>query len=483
IWYEAILSWPDGYVMGASLPGVPLFAVARTPRLAWGVTYIKADTIDLFVEDCRRSESGEWQYRRGDLWHDFDVREEVIGRKQDTAVTLQVLENEVGTLDTEPSESGYYLSIAWTGRKLKSAPSMRIWLDLVHCPDVAQGMEVVAECDQPTLCFVFADREGHIGKQGCGRIPRRPNPLGGLAPLPAWDERNHWQGWLDAELLPSSYDPPEGFVASANEECNPPHGPLLVTQTVPDYRIRRIQGRLRELQRASVEDFQRLQYDVVSTQADDLLAIILPELPEGWLKERLANWDRGYQPESETAPIFQQLYRNLMRELLGHERGIGWRRMLYLCSRAGFSSMVLTAADRLWLRSDSWWWHGRNQGDLIRRAAEGVQDRPGVRWSDVNYFHFANRFLGQHRVGRLLGYNTRRHAMPGCYATPFQGHVFLTARRESTFAPSYHFVTDFETEEAWTNLPGGPSESRFSRYYRSDIPLWLDGEYKRLAPS
>ena len=71
--------------------------------------------------------------------------------------------------------------------------------------------------------------------------------------------------------------------------------------------------------------------------------------------------------------------------------------------------------------------------------------------------------------------------MPGCHATPFQGHVLQTARRESTFAPSYHFTTDMGTDEAWTNLPGGPSERRLSRYYNIDVPRWLAGEYKRLA--
>jgi penicillin amidase len=37
--------------------------------------------------------------------------------------------------------------------------------------------------------------------------------------------------------------------------------------------------------------------------------------------------------------------------------------------------------------------------------------------------------------------------------------------------------------EAWTNLPGGPSESRFSEWYKSDIPRWIAGEYKRLSPT
>jgi penicillin amidase len=36
-------------------------------------------------------------------------------------------------------------------------------------------------------------------------------------------------------------------------------------------------------------------------------------------------------------------------------------------------------------------------------------------------------------------------------------------------------------KEAWTNLPGGPSESRFSKYYKSDVDRWLAGDYKRLT--
>ena len=62
---------------------------------------------------------------------------------------------------------------------------------------------------------------------------------------------------------------------------------------------------------------------------------------------------------------------------------------------------------------------------------------------------------------------------------PLRAHP--TATRESTFAPSYHFVTDMGSAEAWTNLPGGPSESRFSKYYKIDIQRWCDGEFKRLA--
>jgi penicillin amidase len=218
-------------------------------------------------------------------------------------------------------------------------------------------------------------------------------------------------------------------------------------------------------------------------QAHDLLPVLLALVEDDSpLKKKLAVWDCRYTPTSTEATLFQHFYRNVVLEIFGSEEGIGWRRMCYLCTRMGFSMMVLTAVDRTLRKVTSSWWRGRSKKVLIQRAAELALTEPVEPWAAFNSFHFVNRFLGMGRAGRWLGFRSRPVAMPGCHATPFQGHLLTTATRESTFAPSYHFVTDLGTDEAWTNLPGGPSESRFSQWYKSDISLWLAGEYKRLTP-
>ena len=483
IWYESVLRWGDDYVMGATLPGCPLFAVARTSRVAWGVTYMKGDTVDFFVEDCRKGGATGWQYRRGTQWHDFELREEVLERKGAEPELLRVYHNRLGTLEATPDETGpgMYLSMAWTGNREGSGSAIAAWLDVVQASCTRAAMQVVRECQQPTLCWVFADRDGHIGLQSCGRFPQRAAGHVGLTPIPAWDPDNHWRGWLPSDSLPSVFDPEEGFVATANEEMNPPELPMLVTQPLPGYRKRRITERLQELPSATIEDMQQLQYDTYSVQARDVLEVLLPYLPAGTLRERLAGWDCRYDHDSQEAALFHRLYVNVMFEIMGHEQGIGWRRIVYLCSRLGYSMMILRAADRVLFDEGSILLHGRDKGELIRRAAAKTADETTQTWSDVNYFHFTDRFFGNHQVGRILGFNSRRYPMRGNHATPFQGHVLQTATRATTFAPSYHFVTDFATDEAWTNLPGGPSESRFSKYYKIDIDRWFRGSYKRLA--
>ena len=143
--------------------------------------------------------------------------------------------------------------------------------------------------------------------------------------------------------------------------------------------------------------------------------------------------------------------------------------------------MVVTAIDRLLLKEESLWWQSTEKGELIRRAAQRLSTEKDETWAETNSFHFVNRYFDSRVLGRALGFSSKRMPMPGCHATPFQGHLLKAATRETTFAPSYHFVTDLGSNEAWTNLPGGPSESRMSRFYRSEIPMWAAGQYKRVV--
>lgn len=489
IWYEVVLDWSDEssdekhYAMGATLPGSPLMAVGRTSKVSWGVTYMAADTSDFFIEDCRPGGANGWQYRRGGLWRDFRVRREVIKRKGQSPLEIDVLENDLGTLTCtpDPDQRGSYTSVAWIGSREGSGKAIGKWLDLFTSTSTQAAMQVVRESPHPSLVWVLADSQGHIGLQASGWLPQRPPHMSGITPLPAWDESNHWQGVVPPELLPRQYDPAIGFVATANEEQYRSDGPPLHASHLPDYRLKRIVERLTELPQATVEDMQALQYDVLSTHARDLLPILLAHVDNGPLKQRLSEWDCRYTPDSTQATLFHNFYRHLLLEIFGQEAGIGWRRMLYLSTRMGYSKFLLTACDRALRKVTSSWWRDRDKAHMIRTAAKRAADEDDRPWSAINEFHFVNRFINLGSVGRLLGLRSPPIAMPGCHATPFQGHLLTTKTRESTFAPSYHFVTDMGTDTAWTNLPGGPSESAFSWYYQSDLERWKNGEYKRLA--
>ena len=53
VWTLNELVWDDndGYLSGASVPGIPSIAVGRNKGLAWAITATLVDTVDLWEEE------------------------------------------------------------------------------------------------------------------------------------------------------------------------------------------------------------------------------------------------------------------------------------------------------------------------------------------------------------------------------------------------------------------------------------------------
>jgi len=67
----------------------------------------------------------------------------------------------------------------------------------------------------PSQNVVYADVDGNIGYQTPGNIPIRKQG-DGLLPVPGWTDDYEWTGFIPFDKLPFSFNPPQGFIATAN---------------------------------------------------------------------------------------------------------------------------------------------------------------------------------------------------------------------------------------------------------------------------
>jgi penicillin amidase len=86
------------------------------------------------------------------------------------------------------------------------------------------------------------------------------------------------------------------------------------------------------------------------------------------------------------------------------------------------------------------------------------------------------------KLPRFLGFDRGPVTGIGGRATLHQGQIYKSAGRVTTFMPSYRFVASLAEENAYTNLAGGPSDRRFSKWYNSDMDNWLNYWYKTIMP-
>lgn len=474
VWVEQVVELPDGYWLGANMPGLPAPLVGRSAHLAWGATYTFADAVDSWVEHCR-----DGRFRRGDdEWVEFHKRTETIRRKKQPDVTVTFYENDHGVLDGDPEVEGYYLATRWAPSQSGAATlntSSRMWA----ARTVEEGMDCLGRIES-SWSWVLADDAGDIGFQMSGLVPQRASGVTGFVPLPGWEAGNDWLGFVKHTDLPRAVNPAEGFLVTANQDLNALGEAAPINMPMGDYRARRIAQMLGETSQTTNEDCGRIQLDVYSIQAEEFLEVLRPLLPDTDTGRLLSNWDCRYDLDSRGAVAFEQFYALLMREVFAP--GLGQPVHRHLTDATGVFIDFYQNFDRLLLAETSPWHGGRTREEVFRAAAEGLAERVDATWGETNQITLTNIFFAG-KMPRFLGFDRGPIPLRGGRATPHQGQIYQSAGRTTSFAPSLRLIADLAEETLQTSMPGGPSDRRFSKWYNSGTADWLAGRFKTLAPS
>lgn len=475
IWYNSLLEWKDRYVMGATIPGVPVLAVARTPDLAWAVTYSPADISDYFIEEIR-----DGKYRREDEWRSFEVREEIIRPKKKEPIAFKVYENEHGLLEGDAAEDGFFLSYAWTGRLGTVAASLSNFLNLFELQNVSQALDCFAGLTFAPFNWVCADAKGNIGYQMSGLIPVRKPGQSGLLPFLGWDPAQDWTGLEDPHRNPRVMNPPEGFIVTANQDLNHLGEIKPIKFPMPSYRADRIADLLTAHEELTIAHMKTMHYDLYSIQAEAFMALIKPLLPDTENGKILSEWDLCYDRDSLGATLFERIYGALVNIVFG-EIGLGEQVLQHFITETPLFALLHGFFDRILLQDKSIWYGDFSREQIYQRAiANGLKD-PAVPYGQTRQVYFNNLFFGG-RLPKFLGFDYGPYALIGSRATIPQGQIFKAMGQTSTFAPSYRMITDFAEPIIEANVAGGPSDRRFSKYYTMGLKDWMGGTYHVLRP-
>lgn len=214
--YEAHLRSPDLNVVGATIPGLPVFWVGRNLAVAWAAIPAGAVTVDLYTETLRESEG---TYHDGSRWTPLEVRQERIRIRQASGYReeeIQIRSTRHGPLvDDLLNRSGPALgsghavsgtgsaspvSLAWTGHR--AGDGLSALLAVARAPDAAALRQALAGHHEPVVAVVYADSAGDAGIQLAGWVPKRTLPSS-LVPVPGRMRIYDWRGAIAFERMPS----------------------------------------------------------------------------------------------------------------------------------------------------------------------------------------------------------------------------------------------------------------------------------------
>ncbi|CAM5410806.1 penicillin amidase [Streptomyces spiroverticillatus] len=492
-------------VTGFTFAGMPGVVVGHNGKISWGVTDLGAADSDLFVEKVR----GDTYEHEGEQ-KPLTVRRERIKVAGGPAVDLTVRSTGHGPLISdvlksadEVAERGkvpgvpprgpgedYAVAMQWTA--LDPAPTLDALFALNRAGNWDEFRAAAKVFASPVQNMIYADTAGNIGYQTPGRIPVR-KAGDGRRPVPGWTGAYDWTGYLPFEKLPTRFNPPEGYIVTANNAVVGPKYPYLIgSNWGTGYRSQRIAHLIESGGKLDVAAMERISQDSWNGNAANLVPRLLrTEVGENaeQARELLRGWDFGQGVDSAPAAYFNTVWRTLLKNAFTDR-----------LSRAGVKEYAYPDGGGRWFdvvralldEPDSVWWTSatdpkvRGRDAMLRQAMEQAadelrgrlgEDPRAWRWGALHTLTLENPTLGTAGPAPLkwllnadpveVGGGTDSVLANGW--NPQEGF-------EVIWVPSMRMVVDMADVERsrWINLTGASGHAGADTY-TDQIRPWADG--------
>jgi penicillin amidase len=474
IWYMADLRAPGFHAAGVTLPGMPFVVAGHNEHVAWGFTALYGDVQDLYVE--KLDEKGNYQ-ANDSTWKPLEVDHEVIHVRGKNDVSVDVRSTDHGPLlnpilSLIDSHEGRAIALKWTlyDPSLHSIPLYAMNV----ASKWAEFSTAMGEWCWPTQNVVYADDQGHIGYHAVGKVPIRE---GGLTSVPAQAGQHEWTGYVPFDAMPNAFDPPSGFLATANSRVTADKSPYPLTLEWADpYRTERIYKLLQGRDGLAAKDMIGIETDIYSESDQELAhrfayAIDHAAGADDRLRKAadiLRTWDGRLATDSPAASLVTQARSALRPLILEPKLGDLWHE--YRWSESSFAEEEIVmhgSAD--WLPPGYKDWDAL-LAQAVRRGMEKTRDHSAAP-SDVSRWVYGSWHVVdiEHPLAGLLPVIGR---IAGTGPQPLSGDGITVKQVGRAFGPSQRFTMNWSNIDGSTeNIVLGESGNPYSPYFRDQ---WND---------
>jgi len=303
--YMTHLVAPGWDVIGGGEPEIPGISIGHNNYGSWGLTVFRTDGEDLMVYELNPNNQNQYKYI-GE-WVDMEVIAETIKVKGKPDETIELKYTRHGPVTYVDSKN----NVAYAVRAAWLEPGGSPYLASLRMDQAKTWEEFRDACNYsniPGENMIWADKEGNIGWQAVGIAPVRRN-FSGMVPVPG-DGRYEWDGYLPIIQKPNTFNPQEGFFATANQSVTPDdyeHWDAIGFSWADPYRGDRVEEVLGSGKKMTMEDMRALQVDYLSIPARTLTPLLSELSFEGLAleaKDKLNGWDFKLEADSVEAAIY-----------------------------------------------------------------------------------------------------------------------------------------------------------------------------------
>ncbi len=489
VWYEMHIVIPGKLdVAGVGFPGVPGVVIGFNRDVAWTFTNTGSDVNDYYQETVD-NEANPSHYRLDGQWKPIEKRIEKYLDKNGTIIaTDTLLFSHRGPMHRD---FGHWLSMRWTVYDKSHEPDN--FMKLGYAKNAGEWLDDMRDYVVPTQNGLVADRSGNIAIRSSGKFPLRPGDGRGDVIRDGSTSANDWTGQLPVEKYPFSLNPPQGFLASANQQPVDAavNNAYMGSDWYSPWRAMRINALLRADSAVTPDDMRKFQTDPGSARAELFVPYFLAAAARvdsgghanaelATAAALLAKWDRRYVRDDKGAVLFEAAMSELATRTWDELRDP--RKKPGDADRLNYPEAQILV--ELMQTPKSVWWDDRStpqhedMDDILTSsltagyagllASKGAPEGDGWLWSKTrraNIYHLL----------RIPAFSALDISVQGGPSTlsPSSG--------AGTQGPSWRMVVELGTEvRAWATYPGGQSGAPSSSRYKDRIPSWTNGKLDQI---
>ncbi len=479
LWYLARIDTPQETLVGATAPGVPGIVLGRNSHIAWTFTSTGADVQDIFIE----TPVGPDDYQTPDGPKPFIRREERIRVRGQPDVVLTVRETRHGPLISDLIDpSGPVLAVSMANLQAGDTAAAGL-LALDQATTVEEAGKAAALISSPVQNLLVAD-EHKIALYVTGRVPIRRSGDGAM-PVDGASGAYDWIGWASGDQLPHYVSPGSGRLVNANERIAPPDFPVFLGRDwFADWRARRIRELLDKTNRHTTAEFARMQVDVTSTFAQQILPALLsipaPPGVAGRAFALLNGWD-GTMAMDAPEPLIFTAWTDRFYLAIMQRAGVPVAQARVASPLAEFLPSALLPGGTHWCGGDCSAMLTKALEDAVADLSARFDPDPAAwRWGVAHQAEFAHPVL--RGLPWLRGFGTLLIQVPGS-STTIDAAATLPGDFTAVAGPEFRGVYDLaDLDRSLFMMTPGQSGNLLSRDSRDLLRPWRDGETFTLGP-
>lgn len=477
-------------VTGVAVPGQPFIVAGHNEKIAWGLTNLMVDDIDLYLETIDTTENGTYLFNGSKM--KMELREEIINVKGKGDVIRKLWFTHRGpVISGMRGINDAALSMRWSGYDLSDEIFTVYKLNRATSWDDFRN--AISRFRSISQNFVYADTEGNIGLHTGGGIPIRKGH-GTIIRDGSTDEYD-WTGYVPFDHLPFSFNPPGGFVSSANNKTVSDDYPYYVaTSFAMPYRINRIRQMIDNKEMVGTGDFMEMQTDQVSEYASLLVPVLLNamsdvEIDDESEKQALAflkDWDFDMSPDKEAPTVFEFCRMALAQELIADELGDLYT-LLPGVYQDYYIFRIITKGPDEWVDNVTTT-EVETLEDIMRssfsKAVSNLtaftqkEEKSSWKWGDLHTMTLEHPMGSVSIIDRLFHLNSDTYRVGGSYHT-VSPYSYGGGFKVNNGASQRHIYNTADWDDSYSIIPSGNSGVPSSRYYLSQTDWYVSGKFYR----